>query len=269
VPRSSAQLVRLLGYEVEGISLCADGVDANVAVHALLRRAQEEIHAGRPALVWHAFTTAEYDVVCGYDENEHVFYGRGSYAGLDGYATAHETRAQDCGNICPPLGAVFVGRKVGAFDARAAEIASLRFAVEHAHSQKNREKLGGQEWVFLEGLLAYERWVNDFSRPDKTRGAGDAYCYGIYRSTHRAAASYLAEIAGKYPTAQARLLAATQCFAAEAGILDQAQSLLGWQSPEGPDAERNQQAAELLARACANYRHGIDEIEASLDALEG
>jgi hypothetical protein len=218
-------------------------------------------------LVWHAFTNAEWDVVAGYDEEQKLFLGRGSYAGIDSYAEAPQDRSRHAIDICPAYGAIFIGEKTGPFDAPAVEIASLKEAIAHAHSQKNAEKLGGKEWVFLQGYLAYERWMNDFRNPQKIRTMGDAYCYGVYRSTHRAASDYLAELAPTIPQAKEPLLKASRHFKTEADTLDQAEPLLWWSSPEGPDPARNQQAVALLEQSYASYRHGIEAIEQALKNL--
>ncbi len=134
----------------------------------------------------------------------------------------------------------------------------------HAHSNKGVDKLGGSEWVFLEGFRAYQRWVDDFKSPEKVRGLGDAYCYGIYRSTHRAAGDYLAELSGKYSTLKTVLIAASLAFMEEAAILDKAERLLWWNSPEGPDAGRNEQVVAALESALAFYQKGIASIEETL-----
>jgi hypothetical protein len=121
---------------------------------------------------------------------------------------------------------------------------------------------------FLDGLLCYERWAREFrSNPEKKREAGDAYCYGIYRSTHRAASDFLKELTPRYPSADSHLLAAARHFSEEADTLDSGERLLWWNSPEGPDAARNAEAADLLESACSSYRRGIEEIEQALKAF--
>ena len=60
---------------------------------------------------------------------------------------------------------------------------------------------------------------------------------------------------------------AGSCFTAEADILDQAETLLWWNSPEGVDAQRNQEAGRVLVEACSLYRQGIEGIEAALKVL--
>ncbi len=261
-------LLKLLGYGYEHLPLSGDGIDPEEEVGKLVSRVQGEISIGRPVLVWHAFTNAEWDVVYGFDDEKHQFLGRGSYAGNDKeYAAADETRTAKCGHICDPLGAIIIGEKTGEFDARKAELAALREAVKHAHSTRGKDELGGEKWVFLEGFMAYDRWINDFRNPEKTREAGDSYCYGIYKSTHRAASEFLTEIAPKYPEATQHLERAAKYFEDEADILDSGADLLWWDAPKGPDAERNAKAAELLSKARESYASGIDEIQRAVQAM--
>jgi hypothetical protein len=54
----------------------------------------------------------------------------------------------------------------------------------------------------------------------------------------------------------------------EARILEQAESLLWWNSPEGPDPERNRQAAAALVSAFSYYEKGIAGIESILKGTE-
>ena len=263
------ELIKLLGYEVEYLPLGGDGVDPEERLKEVLPRVKDEIRSGRPVVLWHAFTNVEWDVVCGFDDENKQLIGRGSYVGCSGeYATADETRTIKCVDICPLAGAILIGGKTGEFDARAAELAALKEAVRHGHSKENEDKLGGDEWVMLEGIRCYDRWITDFKNSEKIRGSGDAYCYGIYRSTHRAASGFLNEIASKYPAASEHLRSAATHFAAEADILDQGEDLLWWNTPQGPDPERNAKAAELLAEARENYSNGISEIKKALEAMD-
>jgi hypothetical protein len=263
------ELLALMGYDFEYLPLSGEGIDPEKQVHEVVKRVKDEVRAGRAVLVWHAFTNAEWDVVYGFDDEKHQFLGRGSYAGNDkAYATADETRAAKCGHICDPVGAIVVGEKTGEFDARKAEMAALRWAVGHAHSTRGQDELGGEKWVFLEGLMAYDRWISDFRNPEKTREAGDSYCYGVYKSTHRAASQFLSEIAPKYPEATKHLESAAKHFAHEADLLDSGADLLWWEAPKGPDAERNAKASELLSKARKSYASGIDEIERAVQAID-
>lgn len=264
-------LIVLLGYESEYLSLCDEGIDAQTEVHNVVARVQEEIRAGRPALVWHAFTWAEWDVVCGFDEPTKQFLGRGSYKGLDDLAVADETRTATCGDICPEIGVILIGDKVGELDARAAEISALEEGVHHARSQANVDKLGGDEWTMLDGLACYDRWIEDMRTLDWKPGMGDRYCMGVYRSTRRAAAAVMREIAPRYPNADPTFQAAASQFDAEAAALNACAELLfpDWQIPETLDSETRHRAASLVFDAQNGYARAIDEIERGLSNIKG
>jgi hypothetical protein len=237
-------------------------------VHTIINAVKDQIRSGRAAVVWHAFTTAEFDVVTGFDEDKGTFLGRGSYAGMgEEYAEAPQARTVTTAHIGGVPQAFLIGEQVREFDAQSAEIAALKTAVEHAHSQKNVDKMGGKEWVMLQGLACYDRWINDFRNPERKRGMGDAYCYGIYRSTHRAAAGFLREIAPKYPKVKSVLEDAAVQFEKEADTLDSQPDLLGWGGPEGPDAERNTKVVEWLGKARNHYASGISLTEKALKEL--
>jgi hypothetical protein len=119
----------------------------------------------------------------------------------------------------------------------------------------------------LYGLACYDRWVSDWQNPDHKRSTGDAYCYGVYRSTHRAAGVFCAEIAPKYPRADVELAAASAAFEAEANALDAGQKLLWWEAPEAADADHNREAAALLQRARGHYAQGIAALERALPLM--
>ena len=268
---SPQDLVQLLGYEATAIPLdekgnLSDG-ERQARLQTLLERVKAELRAGRPAMLWHTFTAAEWDVVCGYDEEPQEFYGRGSYTGHDSYAREPQTRTLTCLDICPALGAILIGDKTGTLDARKAEVAALREAVRHARTM--HDATDQSKWTFLEGLACYDRWVDDYLHdPTKVRGAGDSYCLGIYRSTHRAAGEFLCELAVKYPLASRLFERAAFEFASEANLLDQCVPLLGWDSPVGPDELRNARAGVLLAQARDHYAAAMDAIEKALAEIE-
>jgi len=136
-------------------------------------------------------------------------------------------------------------------------------AVRHARAVKEKGKKG-----LTEGLACYDGWIKGFQKPDYKRGVGDAYCYGIYRDTHRAASAFLREIAPRYPEARAQLEQAAGHFLAEADTLKGAESLLWWKSPAGPDAARNERAVKVLQKARDEYAAGIEAIEQALTQIE-
>jgi hypothetical protein len=236
-------------------------------VNAIIEAVKSEIRAGRPAIVWHAFTFAEFDVVAGFDESIGSFYGRGSYAGAeDGYAEAPCGRMVTAAYVGGQPSAITVGERVRPFDARSAEVSTLQEAVRHARSQNNADTIGGEQWAMLDGLLCYDRWIDDWRCPERKRTSGDSYCLGVYRSTRRAAAGFLREIAPRYPEVQSQFGRAAEGFSAEADALDAAVPLLWWEAPEGPDPERNAQLVPLLSQARDGYARAIDEIESALES---
>jgi len=266
-------LARKFGYQAEAAPLFSDERQmdqpaSDALLNTVIERVKDEIRANRPVLAFHAFSHCEWDVVSGFDDYRGLFIGRSTNPGLDGYCEANQTRMREAVAVCPAFGAIFIIEKTRLFDAAAAEVASLREAVAHAYSRKNAEALGGESWVFLQGFMAYERWVSDFSDPHKKRTTGDAYCYSVYRSTHRAAAAYLSDLSGKYPRAKKALLEASGHFASEADTLNRGEEWLWWRSPEGPDPARNEKAAALLGQAFTSYRRGIEGIEEALEKIK-
>ena len=262
-------LIRMLGCTLAFLPLDGEDVktDPEARLDEILDRIKREIRDGRPVLLWHAFTNAEWDVVCGFDEEKKELLGRGSYKGMEDYARADERRTLTSERISGLGAAILIGEKKGGFDARAAELAALREAVRHARSSKNVDKLDGGKWALLEGLACYDRWIRDFTDPERVRQSGDSYDLGIYRSTHRAASAFLREISSNYPAASGHLTRAAGHFAAEAGALDACWEVLGWESPKGPDAARNAQVVKTLSEARRHYDLGIGKIEQALATM--
>ncbi len=267
-------LARLFGYEAVHLPLYGEGMDVEKETLAVVARVKDEIRAGRPAIVWHAFTTAEWDVVCGFDDEKHQFLGRGSYAGIEEYARADEKRAGTC-DVCPALGAILVGEKTGEFEAREAELAALEEAVRHAHSPRDRfvAELGDGElpWRFREGLGCYDAWIARF-RTDPRRvpdGLSDRYPLGVYHSTHGAASEFMRELALRYPETRNRFERAAEHFAAEADALDElhAEVFECWEGWKEPDPAKGARAVELLTEARDSYARGIEMIARGLEAV--
>jgi hypothetical protein len=259
-------LLELLGYTAEPLAIYGEGPDPDVHLYEVLARVKDEVRAGWPVLFWNAFTNCEWDVVCGFDEDEKQLVGRGSYVGLDEYALADEARTLTAA-ARPIFGAILVGEKRGTFDACKAEVAALQEAVRHAHSKSNKDKLCGGQWVMLEGLLCYDRWVSDFKAdPPKVTNLGDFYCLSVYQSTHRAAADFARGLALKYPAAKEHLEHAAEQFAAEADRLKACFEVVfpDGQLTEGADPARNARAVDLLGRARECYARGIDAVERAL-----
>ena len=264
-------LAKQLGYQVDYVPLFGDGVDLTRDVPLLVARIKDEIRAAHPVLVWHAFTYAEWDVVCGFNEEISTFYGRGSYFGLDEYAAADEGRTATCLDICPALGAIFIGDKTSQLDVQAAEIDSLKKALDHAYSSKNKDKLGGSEWVFLEGLACYDRWIDAFMNSTFIPNMSDRYCFNVYRSTHHAAADYLRELSVKYPQASGSLEGAAVHFEMEAASLHTCTEMLfpHGELPQSSSSDQNITAVNWLTTTRNHYARGMDGIMQALEDLKG
>jgi len=261
---NTTELLKLLGYQYTESILgwTRDVKDAKNNMVALIPKIKDSIRAQRPALLWYAFVDTAFEVVTGFDDIEDVFLGHHAYQ--EGLAKAKQTRAQECAAYCPAFGAIFIGAKTGVLDSRAAEIASLREAVSHAH---NAEIYHGPGKPERNGLMAYDHWINRFQRPETQREVGDSHCHQVYRSTHRAANEFLREIAPKYTKATVHLLKATTEFAVEADMLDAATPLIDWKSPEH-DADRNGRLWPILAKARDHYAAAIGHIERALPLLD-
>ena len=261
---SPQQVIKLLGYEYTEFPY--DDADKDGALEKAVTAVRASIDNGVPAMVWHAFSMCEWDVVAGYDAGEQMFFGRSSGPGNAGdYAKKpwNTTLSTFASN---GVMAIAIQKGPGGCDKRSAEIAAIREAIRHANDTENTDKLGGSEWVFLQGKAAYNRWADDFSKPEYKRGLGDAYCIGIYASSHGMAAPFLREIAPNYPGASERLLQAAECFDKETEALHNLLPLLGWNSPE-VDPLRNERAAPLLREAAGHYGSAIDLLSTAVENI--
>jgi hypothetical protein len=268
------QLVELFGYEAEHLAV-GGAYDADASLpgsgdakrqarmRGALARIKDEIRANRPALLVHAFTNWEYDVVCGFDEEKGVLHGRGSYAGLDGYAEADQMRALGATAIGGGPYAVLIGEKTGEFDARAAELAALREAIAHAHRRSEKP--------LHEGLECYDLWINAYRHLGSFMGResipDDRYPLSILPSTRRAASQFMEELAEKYPEAKANLDMAGNHFAEEAEALTAAHYLRRAFEDE-PSEDERVQVAGFLTRARAMYALAIGEVSRALSKIE-
>ena len=165
-------LIHLLGYECEYVPVSGEGIVTAELFPKVLERIKSEIDAGRPVLLWNAFTILEWDVVAGYDEEKGELYGRGSYTGNKDYAHAPQMQAV-AEEVKPALGVIFIGKKSGVFDAKAAELAALNEARRHARDESTTELPSCGDWKLLHGLACYDRWVNAFGDPGKKLTCGE------------------------------------------------------------------------------------------------
>ena len=260
-------LVKLLGYAVESVTLTEDQRDQ---VPKLIERIKEEVRAGRPSSSGTPSRTPSGRGLR-LRRREKQFVGRGFYQGLDDYARADQNRLTEGFGICGFTGALFIGKKTGKLEDRQAERAALEEAVRHARTPAeplpDTPDGGEPPWRFREGLACYDAWARGFrADPRKVPGPGDRYPLSIYRSTHRAAADFLHEIAAKHPRAKAHLERAAEHFAADADCLDECywKLMQGWEGWKEPDPAKAARAAALLCQARDHYAQEIAAIERAL-----
>ncbi|MDO8685311.1 MAG: hypothetical protein Q7J78_01420 [Clostridiales bacterium] len=270
------ELIKLLGYEYKeypctspGTDTCTGtGKDGKNLMDEMIGAVMAEIDSGKPALVWHAFTSAEWDVVCGYDEVKGFFFGRGSYRGFEGegYVSEPWDRAAKVVGSVPAFGAVTIGAKTGTLDVRKAEIAALRDAVTHARTEKIAPEPTG--WWSYEGLQSLRKWSEAYNSPGKERDAADAYCFQVYHSTHAAAPNFLSEIAPHFEGAAGKcLIEAAGHMEKEAAIFKQCWPYLFWDSPWGVNEERSHKVAPLLCEIADHYERAIVCLEKALAVI--
>ena len=247
-----ADFFQYLGYEVTEYP-CFDE-NENDITDKMIDAVKRQIDSGKPALVWHAFTNEEWDVVCGYDDDLKQFLGRGTLKGNDDYAREPWDRAKTSGIMA--FGAITVDRKTSELNQREAEIQSLIKAVQHARTETDDG---------IEGIQFYKKWGALYSAKGAERDLADAYCYDTYSSVRKAAIIYLRDISYHYDTAAMECLQkAAACFEREAALLASAKPYLSWESPWGVDEERSKKLAPILAEAAGHYEEGIGYIETAL-----
>lgn len=257
--------IRLLGYEYMEYP-CFDPNGENL-LDEMVTAVRMQIDAGRPALVWHALTSAEWDMVCGYDEENKLFYGRGTNRDFESNNCELWDRAASAAKICPAFGTITIGAKTGTLDARKAEITALRDSVTHARTVKDKPEAGG--WYSYEGIQSLRKWSEAYSNPGKVRDLADAYCFQVYRSTHGTAAGFLREIAPNYSASAGELLLkAAEIMEKEAKIFSQCSPHLGFDSPWGVDEERSRMVAPLLRETADLYEKAVETLEKALAVIE-
>ena len=249
------KFIRYLGYETKHYP-CFDK-DGKDITDKMIEAVKKSIDNGKPAIVWNAFSVAEYDVVCGYDNEAKQFIGRCALKGNDDYVREAWYRAKTC-DCAPVLGAIIIGEKISDFDSKEAEIQSVTNAVKHARKESDNE-----------GIKFYRKWADEYSREGKERGVADAYCYDVYSSVRKAAVVYLHNLGYSYDGAIADCFHyAAASFEREANELEKARPYLSWESPWGIDEERSKNLAPILKAAAEQYEKGIEYLEKILKLLK-
>jgi len=249
--RWTGDFLRYLGYEVTEVP--CQTPDVNDQSAAMIDAVKAQIDKGRPALVWHAFTNLEWDVVCGYDEEQKQFIGRGSYKGLNDYERESWDRPATA-EIA--FGAILIGEKKFTPNLEKLEADALSDAVKFGRKQTDSALPHERE-----GVQFYRWWADAYSQDDKERDAADAYCHEVYTSARNAGVQFLREIALRHPAREASLTRAADCFVHEVEALEKLRPYLSWHSPWGVDAQRNRAVAPLIKEAAKWYEAGIKCLE--------
>jgi hypothetical protein len=229
----------------------------------VLGRIRDAIDRGRPALVYDLLNLPEYGLVVGYDESRLACLTLNNpdspeWMAADTWPPADHapfTRAEviELLDVAP------------SFDARRAEVTSLRFAVEHFWAPPSRDM-----WL-QHGLKAYEFWISVLTSPLPLHGVqpglGHSYNLLVLQRARRDAAAYLTELAGKYPEAPSLQTAASR-YGEVAALLEEATTrVLPFPGTNLADSDTKNALADVLRKAMATERQGVDEIERSMRAL--
>ncbi|HWI63760.1 MAG TPA: hypothetical protein VNT75_18140 [Symbiobacteriaceae bacterium] len=228
-----------------------------------LERMRASIDRGYPVIAYDLMELPEYGLVVGYDgdrlacltmadENDPVWMEASAWPPA---AHAPWTRPE----------AIWLLDLAPGFDRRRAEVASLRFAVEHFWAPASRDS-----WL-QHGKGAYEFWISVLTSPLPLHGAqpglGHSYNLMVLAGARRDAANYVAELAERYPEART-LQGAAARYADVAGALAEAQAVLPFPGTAGLETPEQRQAlAGCLRRALTFEHQAVDEIERALRAL--
>lgn len=227
----------------------------------VIGRVARAVEGGRPAIVYDLLASEEYGLVVGVDGDR--------WACLTPEAP-DAPRWMDVADWPPAAHAAFTRAEVITlldmrpdFDRRAAEVASLRFAVDHFWAPPARDlwlQHGRQAYRFWRTTLATTSLPLHGPEP----GRGHSYNLRVLHAARTDAAAYLAELAGRYPEA-ASLGRAAEAYRRAAGALGEAEALVPY--PGEALAERRVEVAGCLDRALAAETEGIEAIERALRAL--
>jgi hypothetical protein len=227
-----------------------------------LSRVREAIDRGLPAMLFDVLQMPEYGLVVGYEGD------RLACLTID---NPEVPRWMEAAEWPPEAHRAFTRADVielldlaPSFDRRRAEVASLRFAVQHFWEPPSRDM-----WL-QHGLKAWEFWIgvlrSSLPLHGPEPGLGHSYNLVVLHRARRDAAAYLSELAAKYGEAPS-LQAAADRYGEVATLLAEATRALPFPGQNLAQAETRKALEELLRRAMAAERQGVEEIERSLRAL--
>lgn len=228
----------------------------------VLRRVADTVEAGRPAIAFDLLELPEYGLVTGVDGDRWACLTLDSPDEPQWMETA--TWPPEAHRQFTRAEAIWLLDLAPDFDRRRAEVASLRFAVEHFWSPPSRDM-----WL-QHGGKAYEFWASSLASSlplhGVTPGLGHSFNLLVLHAARRDAASYLTELAARYPEAPSLATAATR-FGEVTAIAEEALTILPFPGGDLEKVETRLAVANCLRRALAAERAGIDEIERSFRVL--
>lgn len=228
-----------------------------------LGRIRESIDRGLPAIAFDLLEMPEYGLAVGYDDRRIACLTAADETEPTWMAESDWPPATH-GNWTRPE-AITLLDLAPAFDRRRAEVASLRFAIEHFWAPASRDM-----WL-QHGKGAYEFWISALGSSLPLHGAqpglGHSYNLMVLAAARREAAAYLTGLAARYPEAPS-LGAAARRYTEVAGALEDGMGVLPFPGTAGLESkEQRTGLAACLRRALGAEHQAIDEIERSMRAL--
>jgi hypothetical protein len=226
----------------------------------VIRRVRESVERGRPAIVYDLLGVPEYGLVVGVEEGRWACLTLANpeqpgWMEVDAWPPQEHagfTRAE----------AITLLDLAPDFDRRRAEVASLRFAIDHFWEPASRDM-----WL-QHGKGAYEFWQATLASPlplhGPEPGLGHSYNLLVLHRARRDAAAYLAGLVARYPEAPS-LQRAAAAYERQAAVLARATELLPFPG-EGLEPVRKELAG-LIGQALQHEREGVEEIERAMRAL--
>lgn len=227
-----------------------------------LERIERGAQAGKPSLVFDLLHLPEWGLV--------VDARGGQVAGLT-LDNLEEPRWQEWTEVPSPrhewarLDVLTLLDAAPDFDRRAAEAASVRFALEHAWAPEAPDG-----WV-RHGLRAYDFWAGMLASPlpmhGTNPGLGHSFNLALLKRCRTDAAAYLGELAQRYPEAPS-LMRAAEVYGEVATLVGEAAEAYPFPGRESlEDRVLRERLAALLRNARSREQAGLDHLEQSLRYL--
>jgi len=227
----------------------------------VIERVARSVEGGRPAVVYDLLGSEEYGLVVGVDGDRWACLTQESPSVPQWMEVAAWPPAEHAAFTRAEV--ITLLDLAPDFDRRTAEVASLRFAVDHFWAPPSRDM-----WL-QHGRQAYQLWRTTLATTGlplhgPEPGRGHSYNLAVLHAARSDAAAYLQQMAERYPEASS-LSRAAKAYRRVAEALSEAVSLVPY--PGTDLAERRTAVAACLDRAVAAETEGVEAIERALRAL--